>query len=357
LAKKKPLADDPRFDEFLQKQFAELKRELAKYPAPGAAKQGKILQLTQAPQARAGKGSWKYGIAAAVLVAVAVPMVIQLNQQKAEFASRTEAPAPATDLDRTIPKTLPKASEKQAKQKAELDSLDARRTTMADQDEAEKAGYVKGSAVKNKKKVRTDQAEDLIAGERNTPALKAISEEAMPKDAMATGKAEEGRVASAVRENESEKFFAKKEEAKPLAQNSRSQRIEAPSGGTPAAPAVPPVVAAPAPAARPAITRSTAPSTEISGGDRGTAMAQAEEAAPAEKNARSIAVDDAKTRFKKQDAREDEKAEMEKLWKEFEKDPQSFNQDKKRSARLRTLLSRHNEKSRAKRMRSAEAAK
>ncbi len=345
MARKNPPAEDPRFEAFLQKQFAELKRELAKYPAPGAAKQGKILQLAQAPQARAGRGSWRYGIAAAVLVAVAVPMVIQLNQQKAELASKMEAPAPVPEAERT----LPKLAEKQTARKAELDSLDARKSA-ADLDEAEEKsqGYLKNSPAKAKKKGGPGRIDDVTAGERPAATLKASREEAAPKDAMATGKAEEGRVTNAVRENESDRFFAKKEAVKPtLAQDSRSHRgDESPSAVAPAAPR------AAAPAPQPAITRSAAPATEISGGDQGAAMA--DKPAPAELNARSIAVDDAKTRLKKLDASNEEKAEMEKLWKEFEKDPKSFNQDKKRSARLRTLLSRHNEKSRAKRMKAVQ---
>lgn len=360
----KSRGEDPRFEEFLQKQFAELKRELGQYASGKAAKEGKVLSFDSGIK-RAGKnrGSWKYGIAAAVLAAVAVPMVIQFNRQRAEYAARTEAPAPAADADRTIPKTPEaertpsKSSEKQTAPQADLDSL-----KLAEQDEAtEKSGYLKAAPAKAKKKAKTEPVQDILAGERNTPALKASREEAAPKDAIATGKADDGRINNALRDNESDKFFAKKEEAKPaLAQSSRSQRADnAPSGGNPAAPASPPVAAAPAPAARPAITRSAAPSTEISGSDRGAAMAQGETvaAAEAQKNSRSIVVDDSKARLKKQDARDEEKAEMEKLWKEFEQDPKSFNQDKKRSARLRTLLSRHNEKSRARRMKSVEMTK
>lgn len=262
-------------------------------------------------------------------------MVIQLNQKKAEL--RQNSPAAGLEI------------EKPQQKFAEKDKISDGRIAM-DRDEAEEQSkrYYKRSPAKAKKSGETERVDDLIAGEKAENNLRTSREEAVPKDAFAAGTVQEGRSRAM---SDAESTVSKKEEAKPERASDKSgyARMDAPaSAPRPAATA--PKPAAP-PAAMPAPT--VADSRSQSGGNQN---AQAEDAAPAEaaKNSRSIAVDDAKSRLKKQDIASDEKAEMEKLWKEFEQDPKSFNQDKKRSARLRTLLSRHNEKSRAKRMKAVE---
>lgn len=331
--------DDTHFEEFLQKQFAQLKRELAEYAPFEAAKEGKVLSFEdRIPRPKKSRGGWTIGIAAVVLAAVAVPMVIQLNRQKAEIAFKTEAPAVAgettVEKDRLKYDNKSQATNSRNDKSAKLDDLEESDGT-----------YYKKEAAKKKAPPADLRQED----ERN---LKAAREEALPKDAITTGKAEAKTATNAVR-NDDDRFAAKKESGR-LARTSEKSGYamtdeSAQPRPAPAAPAPP----AAAPAPQLAKSRS-APAGEISGGDRGAAAQAEMPIAEAQPASRSIQVDDAKQRLKQQQSAEDEKAEMEKLWKEFERDPKSFNQDKKRSARLRTLLSRHNEKSRARRMKSVE---
>lgn len=351
----KKSGDDPHFEEFLQKQFAQLKRELAEYAPFEAAKEGKVLSFEdRISRPKKSRGGWTVGIAAVVLAAIAVPMVIQLNRQKAEVAFKTETPSVAGDV--TLGKEKPKAEKEES---AAGRSTDAR--ARLDDLEAQDGTYYKNAPAKTKKAAKAEETREQ--GERN---LKATREEASPKDAIATGKAdkpapvhetETKTIANAVREGDADRFAAKKESARVARPSEKSGYTMADKAPAPA-PARPAQTAPAAPAAAPAPTLAksrSAPANEISGGDR-SAAAQAEMPAPAaeaQAASRSIQVDDAKSRLKQQDIVTDEKAEMEKLWKEFEQDPKSFNQDKKRSARLRTLLSRHNEKSRAKRMKSS----
>jgi hypothetical protein len=344
--------DDERFEAFLQKQFGELKRELQRYSPGAAGKEGKLLELPRVHQTKTGKGSWKYGIAAAALVAVAVPMVIQLNQKKTEFAVSTVAPA--ATAERKVTGGLEQDKDRQtksARRDAPIVSADA------DELEAKTTRDYRSNPAKIQKKTKPNRMADQLAGEKNDRNLKASREETTP-DVLAMDKLDginneqENRTTSnAVRDTDKDRFFNKKEEAKAprvaaAGKSGYTQADEAPAAARPAAPA-----ASPAPMAK---SRSVTPATEASGGD--AKMAQAETPTEVAAMQRSAAVDDAKSRMKKQEINEGEKAEMEKLWKEFEKDPKSFNQDKKRSARLRALLSRHNEKSRAKRMRAVEVA-
>lgn len=309
LAKKKlNPQEDARFEEFLKKQFAGLKRELEKYPQGGLQKkQGKVLQLSQAPQSRAGKHSWRYGIAAAVLVAVAVPMVIQLNQQKAELSTQVQAPSLEQDKQRPGRGDKPKgmAARKTASRAADIDSVS-----------------------------------DLVAGERAEGNLKkSREEETASRDRFAAAEM------PAEQKNAGKDMLAMKEEAKPTLR-AATPKYEAGGGveeSRQSAATAAPSPAAPAPSAAPA-----SPSASAS-------MASRDEA-PAKPAARSITLGDAQEKRRKQDAGEEEKAEMEKLWKEFEKDPKSFSKDTKRSARLKVLLARHDTKSkaRAKRVKTAE---
>jgi len=331
---KTPRGEDPRFEEFLQKQFAQLKRELAEHAPFDAAKQGKVLSFEdRITRPKKSRGGWTIGIAAVVLAAVAVPMVIQLNRQKAEIAFKTEAPSVAGEA--TASKDNPKYGNKSP-------ATQSRKDTSAKLDDLEESDgtYYKNAPAKAKKKTSTHDLRQ--EDERN---LKATREEAAPKDAIAMDKAETKTATNAVRDGDADRFAAKKESARGYA-----MADEKPASA-PAAPAA-------APAPQLAKSRS-APANEISGGNRG-AVAQTEmpaSASEAQATSRSIQVDDAKQRLKQQQSTEDERAEMEKLWREFEKNPQEFNRSKTKRSRLDALLARHDRKSRAKRMRAIETQK
>jgi hypothetical protein len=325
---KTPRGEDPRFEEFLQKQFAQLKRELAEHAPFDAAKQGKVLSFEdRISRPKKNRGGWTVGIAAVVLAAVAVPMVIQLNRQKVEVRAAAGEPTVAKD-NATYDNKSPATNSRNDKS-AKLDDLEERDGT-----------YYKNAPAKAKSKA---SAHDLRPeDERN---LKATREEASPKDAIAMDKTETKTATNAVRDGDADRFAAKKESARGYAMADEK-------------PAAAPAAPAAAPAPQLAKSRS-APANEISGGDRG-AVAQAEMPAPASEaqaTSRSIQVDDAKQRLKHQQNTEDEKAEMEKLWREFEKNPQEFNRSKTKRSRLDTLLARHDRKSRAKRMRAIETQK
>ena len=96
LDKKKPTRaadDDAKFEAFLKKQFAELRAELDSQIAQSSAKAGQVVPFSPRITSWAKRNAkWKYSIAAAVIVAVAVPMVLQLNRQKAELARQSSAP-------------------------------------------------------------------------------------------------------------------------------------------------------------------------------------------------------------------------------------------------------------------------
>lgn len=356
--------DDPHFEEFLQKQFAQLKRELAEYAPFEAAKAGKVLSFEdRISRPKKSRGGWTVGIAAVVLAAIAVPMVIQLNRQKAEVAFKTEAPSAAGEI--TVANEKPKPENKSP---APSNTTDAR--ARLDDLEAQDGTYYKSSPAKGKKAAKTEETREINAREQGEKNLKATREEASPRDAIATGKTdkpapisetETKTVANAVREGDADRFAAKKESARAAHPAEKSGYAMADEAAAPA-PARPGQVAPAAPAAAPApqfAKSRNAPANEISGGDRGAA-AQTEMPAPAAEaqgTSRSIQVDDAKSRMKQQQSSDDEKAEMEKLWREFEKNPQEFNRSKTKRSRLHTLLARHDRKSRAKRMRAIETQK
>lgn len=356
LAKKRPTAqDDPRFDGFLKKQFAELRRELEKYPQGGSQKKdGKILQLTQTPQARASKNiesalghPWqrrlrhlrvplKYGIAAAVLVAVAVPMIIQLNQQKADLANQVRAPQLEQDK---------RESGRVENQKGMADTKTARADADAVTRKADRYFKNKEKPAKeiSDKESEIDTVSDVMAGERAEGNLKKSRDETVSRDRFAAAEAAPAPAASGKSDLGKDMRMAK-EEAKPTLR-AAAPKYDAGGGvdesrqrSAMAAPA------APVPSAAPA---SPSPSASMASRDE----------APAKPASRSIAIGDAQEKLRKQEAGDEEKAEMEKLWKEFEKDPESFSRDRKRSARLKVLLARHDAKSkaRAKRVKTAES--
>lgn len=338
LASKKKLTpqEDARFEEFLKKQFAELKRELEKHPQGGLQKkEGKVLQLTQAPQSRASKGTWKYGIAAAVLVAVAVPMIMQLNQQKADLANQMQAPAIEQEKQE---------SAGAAKQKGMVDTKTAKEDPDAATGKAD--GFFKKKSKPAKKiadkEADIDSVSDVMAGERADANLNKSREETVSRDRFAAAEAPAGG------KDADKDTLALKAETKPRLREAMRESDErgasADDSRNSAARVAQASPAAPAPTAAPGTPSASA------------GMASRDEA-PAKPASRSIAIGDAQEKQRKQDASEEEKAEMEKLWKEFEKDPKSFSRDSKRSARLKVLLARHDTKSktRAKRVKTAES--
>ncbi|GAB4425875.1 MAG: hypothetical protein OHK0011_07250 [Turneriella sp.] len=106
--------------------------------------------------------------------------------------------------------------------------------------------------------------------------------------------------------------------------------------------------AAPAPAA----TRAAAAEAPAMEQAESRADEFAASGAPAmpEPKTRSAPVNDAQYRLKQAELAEIEKAEMEQLWKEYEKNPALFTKDKKKTERLKLLLARHDTRSRARRM-------
>jgi len=320
LAEKKPprgRGDDPRFEEFLRRQFTQLRQEIDQHMAR-TSKGGKVLSFEAGATRRKKQSPWLYSIAAVVLAAVAVPMVLQLNRQKAELDQKTESAPAATG------------------------SLAQNQKTVPEDREVEDIQESAPSRHKAKKKSRDGGVVDKIENEKGARSLAFSREETVSKDAPAKRDLDAGMAG--------EKNVEKKEAVKPTDNRAdgyaKSEEAPAPRAA-PASPA-------------PAMAKRSMPTSEgVSGGSGKPADADevSPGAAPLEAASRSVQIDDAKERIKKQDIAEDEKAEMEKLWKEFEKNPEQFSKDKRRSARLKTLLARHEtrSKSRAKRVKAAEA--
>lgn len=102
---------------------------------------------------------------------------------------------------------------------------------------------------------------------------------------------------------------------------------------------------APAPAPAPVGTRAPAPVEQ----DKTAAQGDVPESgAPAEMQmkSRSAPAADAQFRLKQSELATIEKAEMEKLWNEYEKNPQEFVKDKIKTHRLKLLLSRYDTRGR-----------
>lgn len=294
---RKPPASDARFEEFLQEQFKQLRSELDRFEPPREGVDGKLLQL---PQAKASGttfwqkvDSWRYGIAASVLLAVAVPTVIQMNRE--QQSAVVQATSPMTE----------KAAESKTDRPTGTVALEA------DDDEREEVTDRRPSFVRKK------SASPKLAAAKPAPAKEA-ADRRNQKDAAG---------GMAKRELPEDMMVAA--EAAPIAKGramaSEGERapVEESPRAVPAAPAAPGAVA-----------------------DR------AAEKKSANVTSRSAPIPDAQFKLKQERIAEEEKAEMEKLWKEFEKDPKAFQQDPKRSARLRTLLARHDTKSRARRMKT-----
>jgi hypothetical protein len=106
--------------------------------------------------------------------------------------------------------------------------------------------------------------------------------------------------------------------------------------------------AAPAP---PRAAAAEAPAMEQAKGE-GDADDSAASGTPAmpEAKTRSAPVPDAQFRLKKAELDAIEKHEMELLWKEYERNPKEFLKDKQKTERLKTLLARHDTRSRARRI-------
>lgn len=323
---KPPVKGTPRssggsdsFDLFLDRQFKILRDEIDTHLAgrPAQKPEGKALVFNQRSRKSWATGPLKYGIAAAVLVAIVVPSVIQLNRHK-ETMNTTAAGA---TLNQRAGET------KDSLANAKTDATTEAEERVSKQDA--KAGYFA-----RKKGMQSADRDELEKEEANIPAAKGARKDDTA-DLMAT-KREAPAIERAEKSKNSDRLPSV---AKPAEEQASPAKPTAPSAG-----------AAPAPRSMPAMPMATGKSSEA---DKAAEIRAGDEVAPTAAS-RSIAVDDAKTRLKKQSASDEEKEEMEKLWREFEKDPKSFNKDKKRSARLKVLLSRHNEKSRAKRVKSVE---
>ncbi|AFM12591.1 hypothetical protein [Turneriella parva] len=293
---RKSTASDARFEEFLQEQFKQLRAELDKFEPTRNGVDGKLLQL---PQSKAAGStfwkkvdSWRYGIAASVLLAVAVPTVIQMNREQRSAVVQATSPmtekAAENKPDRPTGTVIPETDH------VEREEADESRPSVA----RKKSTAPKLAA---SKPTPTKEAADL---REQKDAAGGMAKREIPEDVMAAAEAApiaKGRALASVGE--------------------RAPREESPRA-VPVAPAAP-------------------------------AMAdKAEEKKSANVASRSAPIPDAQFKLKQERIAEEEKAEMEKLWKEFEKDPKAFHQDAKRSARLRTLLARHDTKARARRLKT-----
>ncbi len=343
IAKIQP-GDDAKFEAFLTKQFAELKNELRKYPVPGEKKSGQVIPFSPRINSWAKRNTkWKYGIAAAVIVAVAVPMVLQVNRQRAEFAHSASTPALEQRLknDKTLQDRI-----------SDREEADADTIRQGGEVQANKNYYGKKTKAAPAKDASDARVTDGVKGRLDT-----LQEKPRAPAELAAGRSEgyvtkEEERASERTQLQAAPAATRSSEAQTItaAPAEKAERSVAAGAPAPAAPA--PVFAAKKRSAAPGVAQ---PSTGAEAETKRDAasMANADEA-PAAKP-RSFSLDDTNAKLKKQSAAEEEKTEMEKLWKEYEKDPKAFNKDKNRSARLRTLLARHDTKSRAKRMRTVPA--
>lgn len=344
MSKKKPTrtpGDDARFESFLQKQFATLRDEIDAQVKSSTAKSGKLLEL--APKQKQSGGSalglldkWKYGIAAVVVVAVAVPSVMQLNRQRAETTRHTSAPA--LEQKQESGKTL-------RDRIADREEADTDSPRQSGEFKVNKNYYGKKTKVAPAKDARDAQITDDVKGRRDK-----LEEAPRAPAELAAGRSEgyvtKEEAPARERTQMQDAPSATRSEAKAIAAAPAEKAERSVSAGAPAA--------SPAPA--PVFTakkRSAAPMPESEAKRDAASVASADEA-PAAKP-RSFSLDDTNAKLKKQSIAEEEKTEMEKLWKEYEKNPQAFNKDASRSARLRTLLARHDTKSRAKRMKTIPA--
>ena len=178
----------------------------------------------------------------------------------------------------------------------------------------------------------------------NKPVTEEDEETPAPKHANRQASRRKGVVETERRENEAadskESGLAFKKRAQPaIMDEGKTDRVALAEEATPRV-----ARAAPAPAAE-------APAMEQAKGES-RADEFAASAAPAmpEAKTRSAPVNDAQFRLKKAELVEIEKNEMEQLWKEYEKNPELFSKDKKKTERLKLLLARHDTKSRARRM-------
>lgn len=286
-AKKKP-ADN--FDQFLAERFAELRRELdAHIAAPGltAKKTGQLAHFPR-PAGQLTRGGWKLGIAAVVLAAVAVPMVMQLNQKQAEMKATVSSPA----------------AEQRSEPHIALNKNDAENDEVVAEEEK--------PAARKSRRAKTDPAKKKIAGR------------AYEKEAPEAPASDDGAMAYS------------KRSLPPMADADAAPSPKGESAKVALAPSAP---------AAPAAEGSEHRAEEAS--ERNNLAAAG---APAEIQSRSAPIADAKFRLKQEEVAAEEKAEMEKLWKEFEKDPEKFRKDAKRTERLKMLLVRHDTRSRAKRL-------
>ncbi len=285
--------NDARFEEFLQTQFKQLRAELDKFEPSRKGVAGKLLQM---PQARATGStfwqkvdSWRYGIAATVLLAVAVPTVIQLNREERSAILRATGSVADKNTERRPQPAAPLHADDEREEADERPAVSERKQSASPKTASKKMA----------------PAKELAKVQDEKDALGGMSKRELPADMMAAANAPESAKG---------RSLASEGEASPAAESPRA---------IPAAPAAP----------RPVEER-------------------AEEKAAAKVASRSAPIPDAQFRLKQDRIADEEKAEMEKLWKEFEKDPKAFQKDQKRSARLRTLLARHDTKSRSRRLKS-----
>lgn len=320
---------DQQFEDFLRRQFTALKRELDAHAAT-TRKDGKKLVLPGGAVERPHGGnsrvlkffdSYKYGIAAAVLVAVAVPMVIQLNRQKFEERQIAEVRLANAAHASENAKVLSNDSDAAP----EIASPSARRPPQTKNDV-----IAQSSAPQAKNIPRPQRDTNLPSNSKTLARKKSTIAETKP---ASEGDADNALALRAAKEEEKDSPLAAITMAPKAAPAAAPQADDARSGAA----------APPQNTERGAMARAESAST------------QPDATPPTTPTTRSIRIENNKARMKRQEIAEDaEKQEMEKLWKEFEKNPKSFAKDRKRRTRLKVLLVRYNQKSRSNKLANLE---
>lgn len=319
MSKKQPQLDEQKFDAFLEKHFAELRRELdAHILKTTQSKDGKILSANPRTRGERGrtvnswasrKSSWVYSVAALALVAIATPMVMQLNQEKAEARSDLSVSPSASAAPQLGGQLEQDESPSEQKQIVTGKRIARKKSAVSSQDSEQE--YFRPSE---------KDADNLALAQRAEPAKKEELSKMRAAPMPTLRSVEEASPAA----TGGEKFDDAKVSDRVAAQ-------EKPTAPAPAAPRM----SAGAPANSPEFTTA---SREAKGRNVGESS----------KSRAPVVRDEIKL-----DSVESEKAEMERLWKEFDRDPKSFSKDSKRSSRLKMLLARHDTKSKARAKRVA----
>jgi cytoskeletal protein RodZ len=311
-ARTPPRGSDDRFEEFLKKQFAVLKDELSVYPLPA---KGRVLEFGKPSRAKT-LPAWSYGLAAGVLIAAALPIFFQLNQKTAEAR---QAPPQATA----------------AQSAADIDRPNEGANQQAKPNEQNFEGQ------ESEKEVKQGNPRKFAAASSNKNSDESSkAADASPKlAAAATTRDQHAESTESVRNavRPDEKKDAMGGANRPMKDRSPALTVNSQAASR--------------------FERAAEESDRVADAKGITTGAVADSEAMPAAAPRSIAIDDNLTRAKKKEINVSERQELEKLWKEYERDPQQFNKNAKRRARLTALLDQFKMRSRVARMRVLDKKK